>query len=415
MAFEDARWRTGFITSQNGGSVATTGLGGTPLAMFFWGTNWTAEDTLVTSTGTGMFRGMAGDDYTNPGTIIQDSVSVTPAGDASAQQPHAITMMDTSGAIAFSYAADVASFDVDGFTITWLGGSVPGHKVVYAALMSAAGTLNHGAYKGSAGVVAALGWKAGASLVHGNWQWAPTGFAAGDRTQMWLGGGAYPGTAGGATWMGAGLSALTFPTSASAQYDIGIYDQAPGVLIAHAGIFIGPFLVTSNVVAQPTGALTDFTFGPTTNNGGMFVAWDDEASATGRLTPETSPPDTVTVSGLPFSPGLVTGYSISNEPQGQGTGGRGAIGFSVLAENFQWAATVDGVSRGAYQSFSETVVDSVDAADVHAASGQLTNDGFILTTDVNTGISPESWVWHAFGSPDRRQIWVPHIYRRVLG
>lgn len=118
---------------------------------------------------------------------------------------------------------------------------------------------------------------------------------------------------------------------------------------------------------------------------------------------------------MPFNPGLVTGYSISDEPQGQSTGGRGAVGFSVVAPGFQWCATVDGMSsRGAFQSFQRGVADVVNGSSVHAAEIDIVPQGFTVTTQEDD-VSPASWVWHAFGSPPRSEaMWVPQFYRRLV-
>ena len=156
------------------------------------------------------------------------------------------------------------------------------------------------------------------------------------------------------------------------------------------------------------------TFGSA--QGGMIVAWDDEDSETGRVsTPAQDQDDTVTVTGLPFAPGLVIGYSISDEPHGQGSGSvRGAVGFSVATPDFQWCALVDGASsQGAFQSFQRGFVDTVNGTDVHAGTVELTDDGFVLTTEEDTATAND-WVWHAFGHPLRRLVWLPQIYRLLL-
>lgn len=407
-------WRVGTLTVPSSATtVSVTGLGGTPAAVFFYGTNWLTEDTAVTTTGCGMFRGMVAPQWDTPGTLLQHAAAVLPAGDAHvADTGRAIRMPDTSGVFnSYVYGAVIDSLDADGFTVDWDIVTAGGYKVVYAALMD---VTNAGGYIGGASTLS-LGWKAGASLLHGAWAALP-GTGGSDRTQEFYGGGAYPGTFS-PSWFAAGLTAFTFPTSSGAQYNIGIYNQAPSTAVAQGGSFIGPFLTTQNVTAVPTGGgLTDFTlsFNDSTN-GGMLVVWDDEDNQTGRLTPGTSQGNTATVSGLPFAPGLLIGYSISDEPPGQNTGGRGAVGFSVVAPGFQWTALVDGNSSyGAFQSFQRGVADVVDGTSVHAATIDLTNDGFVVTTEEDD-VSPATWVWHAFGHPTRVLSWIPHIYRRVVG
>ena len=405
-----AIWRVGTITVPSStGTASVTGLGGTPKALVFYGTNWLTEDASVTSSGTGVFRGMCAPQWDAPGTLLQNAATVTPAGDQHSEQNSAILMHTTAGTGSNLYGATVSSLDADGFTVSWWQAAAGGYKVVYVALME---VTDCGAHIGGTSTLG-LGWKAGASLLHGAWAGPVIGGT--NRTQEFFGGAAYPGSSGGSSWPGAGLSAYTFPTSNSAQYNIGIFNQAAGTVICQGGSFVGPFLTTQNVTAIPSGGgLTNFTLSfNDASNEGMVVVWDDEDSTTGRLTPATSQGGTVTVSGLPFEPGLVIGYSISDEPQGQSTGGRGAIGFSVVTPKFQWTALVDGhSSQGAFQSFQRGVADVVNSTNVHAGTIELTDDGFIVTTEEDD-VSPASWVWHAFGHPNRGG-WLPQIYRRVV-
>lgn len=401
-------WEAGYLTVPSStGTQTVTGLRDSPVAVFFFGANWLTEDTAVTTTGTGLFRGMAAPKWDAPGTILQNSAFVSPAGDQHSEQNHAILANTTAGNNTDLYAADVTSIDATGFTLNWLVGASGGYKVVWLALYNVA---NVGSYIGGTTTLA-LGWKAGASLLHG--AWAGPAIAGADRTQEFYGGAAYPGTAGGASWPGAGLTAFTFPTSTSAQYNIGIYNQAAGTVICQGGSFIGPFLTAQNVTAVPSGSgLTNLSlqFRDATNQG-MIVAWDDEDTITGRITPGAAQGNTATVSGLSFEPGLVIGYSISDEPQGQSTGGRGAVGFSVITNDFQWTALVDGVSsRGSFQSFQRGVCDRVSGTSVHAGTVALTGSGFVITTEEDD-IGASSWVWHAFGHPFQPVSWIPQIWR----
>lgn len=409
-----ATWRVGIITVPGStGSQSITGLGGTPKAVFFFGANWLTEDSAITGAASALFRGM-GAEFVGTSTIAQHFATLSPPGDAhSAGNTAAIAQLDSSGGTSPRYFATLDSLDADGFTITWGGVTAGGYKVVYVALMD---VTNADLVGGSGNNTYTMGYKVGSALLQGTWD----GFVISgtDRSQEFFGGGAYPGSAGGSSWFAAGLTAFTFPTApGGGQYNIGIYNQAPGTIIAQGGSFIGPFLATSDVIAFPTGGgLTNFRMDPqSVDNYAVAVVWDDEDSQTGRNTPATSNGGTVTVSGLPFEPGLVLGYSISNEPQGQASGSaRGAIGFSVVTEAFQWAALSDGQSsRGAFQSFQRGFVDTVDGTNVHAGTIELTSDGFVMTT-VEDSASPSSWVWHAFGHPQKIRMWVPHIYRRLF-
>jgi hypothetical protein len=407
-----AYWKTGVLTVPGStGTVAVTGLGATPAAVFFYGTNWLTEDSAVTSSGTGLFRGMAAPDYSNPSSILQSAAAVIPAGDAHVTDTGlAIRMMDTSGTFSnYLYYASVTSFDADGFTLNWGLVTAGGNKVVYVALMD---VDNVGSFIGTTSQSGlAFGFKAGASLLHG--AWGGPGVGGSDRTQEFYAGGAYPG-ASSVGWFSAGMTVFTFPTSASAQYMLELTLDSPSIRIASGGHFTGPFLIPSDIVAAPTGGgQTDLSFNGDSADGGMIVAWDDEDSETGAATPPANTGNTTTVSGLPFPPGLVIGYSISDEPDGQGTGGRGAAGFSVATADFQWSAVVDGVDRGAFQSFQRGFTDCVHNTDVHAGTIELTTDGFIMTTEEDSA-SAGSWIWHAFGHP-APFLWIPHIYRRVFG
>jgi hypothetical protein len=394
--------------------MSVTGLGGTPAAVFFFGTNWLTEDTAVTTSGTGIFRGMAAPKYDSPSTIVQSSGCVIPAGDAQSHRgDFAIAMLDTSGGLSFRYIGVFSSFDSDGFSVSFGTVTPGGYKVVYAALM---GVANVGAFSGITNQTGlAFGFKAGASLMHGVWG---TGDASGnvensDQTRNWFGGAAYPGSSA-SGWMSAGMSAFCTQGSGSTILEMTL-DQ-PNIRVVsggHGGI--GGTFVPSNINASPTGGgLTNLTFQGDGDDSGMIVAWDDEDSATGGVTLPDNEDDTATVSGLPFAPGLLLGYSISDEPDAfanyGGGNGRGANGFSIVTPDFQWTALVDGVSsRGAYQSFQRGFCDRVSGTSVHAGTVELTTDGFVMTT-VEDDLDIGSFIWHAFGHPASFP-WIPKLYR----
>lgn len=414
MAAGDAHWKTGVMTvPASTGVVAYTGLGGTPKALFFFGTNWLTEDASETSSGLGMFRGMASPKWDDPGTIVQNGAFVGPPGDQHVMDNSPIRALTSAGTATNLYAAGVDSFDADGFSLNWVLAAAGGYKVIYVALMD---VTEVGGYIGEADTLA-FGWKAGAAMLHGAWA-GPVVFA-GDRSQEFYGSAAYPGTSS-LDWMSAGLTAYTFPSAAgSGQRNLFLTDGDPTTAVAQGGRFIGPFLTASNVLMYPSGGtLTDFTYDPQSiDNAGMVVAWSDEANATGSLTPAASAAGTATVSGLTFEPGLVIGYSISDEPTGQVSGAppRGAVGFSAVTRDFQWAALADGAASGigSFQSLQRGFVDTVSGSDVHAGTIELTADGFILTT-VEDSASPSPWVWHAFGHPSPTMMWTPNLYRRQL-
>lgn len=402
-------WEAGFLTVPSGtGSQAITGLRKRPKALFFFGVNFLTEDTAVTTTGTSIFRGMAGPKWDAPTTIIQNAACVSPAGDQHSEQDVAILVHTTAGTGANLYGATVTSIDANGFTLNWFTAAAGGYKVVWVALYDVA---NIGFFRGTGINTINLDWRAGASMLHGAWAGPVIGGA--DRTQEYYASGAYPLSG---VMYGAGLTAFTFPTSAGQQYNIGVFNLQPDITITQGGTFVGPFLSVGNVQAYPTGTgFEDFYVDFTAADGGVVGMWDDYDTITGRLTPPASVAGSTTVT-LPFEPGLVIGYSISNEPTQQGSGSvRGAVGFSVATPDFQWCALIDGFSsRGSYQSFQRGFVDRVDGTSVHAGeiTFPLNEPEFVLTTDV-ASTSPSTWVWHAFGHPTPEFMWIPHFYRRV--
>lgn len=406
----NATWKVGTITVPSStGSMAITGLGGTPAAVFFWGTNFLTEDTAVTTAHLGLFRGMAAPNYASPGSILNSAASVIPAGDAhhsaaSPTNPYCMNMLDTTGNLSFLYVSGVTSFDTDGFTLNWVTAASGGYKVVYAALMD---VQNVGGFIGSYNNTITLGWKAGASMLHGSFNGPDVG--DNNATQEFYGSAAYPGTSS-SGWKGAGISAF-WRTELGGQGRIDIEANDPTIIITQGAHFTGAFLTPSNIQVYPSSS-TQLAVTGDASDGGMVVAWDDEDSMTGFMTTPDNATDTTTLTGLPFAPGMVTGYTISDEPTGGTTFLHGAVGFSVVTPDFQWCAIVDGVSsQGAYQSFSKGWADNVSGTSVHAGTMDLTSDGFILTT-VEDSLPIGQWVYHAFGHPEQFPVWIPQSYRR---
>jgi hypothetical protein len=219
------------------------------------------------------------------------------------------------------------------------------------------------------------GFKAGASLLHGAWGGPAVGGS--DRTQEFYGGASYPGT-NHLSWTGAGATNFSFPTSISQQSLVELWQSNPSTIITSGGHFSGPYLVSSNIHAYPTGspsAGNNFYIGGDSADGGMVVWWDDEDCRCFRQDPAQNNGDTSTKAGLSFEPGLLLGYTISNEPDEQGTKD-GAIGFSVVTSDFQWCATVDGGgdsgSQGSFQSCPRGIAVCVDGTNAHAAAVELT-------------------------------------------
>jgi hypothetical protein len=408
-------WRTVVInTPSSPGSGSVSSLDGQPKALIFYGTNWTTEDTVDTSSGLGMFRGMAGPKF-DDASIVQNAACIVPPGDAHAEDDYAILALDNTGmGTSVLYRATVDSFDTNGFSYTFDVTS-SGYKVLCLALMDDDTGVSIGSFEDTMPPAAtfALGFKAGASLYHG--AWAGPVITGDTRTQEFYGGGVYPGVSHGA-WEAAWLTAFVFPTSSSGQtYNEINANQDPTIISATGGHFTGPFLITSNMKVHPGGIyLDELQFSGDSADGGMVIAWNDEDSETGFATPGSSVGNTTTVSGLPFEPGLLIGYTLSSIASGGGTGGIGAAGFYVVTQDIQWCATVQGSgSPGAFQSFQRGFCDTVAGTDVHAGTVELTQDGFVMTT-VEDDATVHGTVWQVFGHP-RRASWIPHIYRRTSG
>lgn len=412
-------WKAGVLTVPGStGAQAVSGLGANagqrPRAVVFFGANWTAEDSVVTTPGTAVFRGMACEQWDSPGTIVQDAAAVGP-GDQHREAAAAILNLTSAGSATVLYQASLASLDIDGFTLDWTTVAGGGYKIVYAALFD----VDHAA--GYRGVVSAtlpaVGFKAGAALVQGSW--AGPDISGNNRSQEWYGGGAYPTGASG-NWRGAGMSVQCFPTSQSQQNQVYLDSLDPTILTVTAQHFTGPFLTGSNIKAYPSGVHDeDFRFYGDGENGGMAMFWDDDDAAAGYAVPDATPGNIVSKS-LPFDPGLVLGYSVSDEPRAQGTGGRGAAGFAVVGFDadgnpFQWGALVDRINPGAIQSFAK-VPNVVHDTSLQSMSVELVSRAFEMTT-VDAAVSPVSWLYQAFGHPippPSAGAWIPGIYRRIV-
>lgn len=404
-----ATWKAGKVVCPSStGTQAVTGLGGTPAAVILFGTNFSTEDSAFSTGGsTGVTRGMAAPAWNSPGTLHETAAFVSPAGDQSRATGGIVNSLTNSGtASAVDVAATVVSLDADGFTLSY-SVVTSGRPFAWLALMD---VQNVGSIYGSTQTVSP-GWKAGAMLCHGAWQ---TDYTANGEAGEWWGGAAYPGVVGGGNWPGAGLAASGYPNFSS-QWNIGLFNNAAATSVTQGSHMIGPSMVTDNITAYPSGgSLTDFTIGTGTANGGQFVFWDDEDTFAGSVTPGASTGNTVTVSGLPFAPGLVIFYSISDEPSGQGSFGSpipGAVGMGLATDTFQYCNLVDANTRGSFQSFQRGFADGVNSTSVHAGTVELTADGFILTTEEDD-VSANPIVWHAFGHPEQFPTWIPQSYRR---
>jgi len=406
-----AHWKAGTFTVPSGGGDVSVNVGARPKAVIFYGTNWTAEDTVVATTGTALFRGMVAPNYDDPSTLAQNAVAFSPGGDQHRIDNYAILNITTAGAATVLYRATVSLTDT-GFTASFDTGASGGYKIVYVVLLNVRHTLG---MVGSYSNTQEFGFKPDASLIHGALQGPVTDD---DRwTSAFVGGAGYPGT-NDLTWEGhaAGMVSSCYLNSVGQQFINELWNSNPNSIITTSNHFTGPFLTPSNNTALPVGdGLLDFAMSGDPDGGGMAVAWDDEVSDAGFTTPPANVDDetTVAVDGTrfgetPFPPGLVLSYSISNEPDDQGEGPHGAGGFGVATPDFQWSALVDSIDRGSYQSFSNGYADTVSSSGVHAGEIELLEDGFKMTTTVASISSANHWLWHAFGYPD---TFLPQIYR----
>jgi len=416
-----ATWKAGVMNVPSGGSVSVN-LGRRPNAVIFYGANWTTEDAVITTSNTAIFRGMVCPNYDDPRTIVQSACSLAPAANGFRQSAsRAIFQIDQSGTGALLYSASVALTDT-GFTANFDVGAGGGYKVVYVALFGVRHCL---------GIVDTFnrniefGFKAEASLLHGAWTDGPVDFwPVGDpnRTQCFFGGGGYPST-NDLTWEGhgAGMTCMGFASIPFPQHLTEMWNSNPRTVITSGGHSTGPALISSLIHVQPQGeGFLDWGHHGDSQDAGMSMGWDDDVSGAGYINPMPAAVDDeaeVFVDGarfgeLPFAPGLILSYSISDEPDEQGVGVRGAAGFGVATKDFQWSALVDGIDRGSYQSFSRGFTDTVSPSGAHAGEIELTETGFKAKTTLASIASANHWLWHAFGHP-KRVAWSPSIYRRV--
>lgn len=412
----EASWKATTITVPGStGSVAYTPAGWagkTPKLLLFFGTNWGTYDAAITSNGAGLFRGMAAPRYTDAALIQSGACCVsTPAGNAHhLSNSHCINMLNTGGGLTFTYTAICTALSSGGFTLNWDTVTGAGSTVIVVALFD---VDNVGATIQMYNSTISLGWRPDATILHG--AWGSTDIGGSDRTQEFYGGAAYPLVRPpGVSYTASGVTAFCFPTAPSGQYvnELG-GGQPPHIYIVSGGHFTGPFLVTSNIVVYPTGTgETDLVVGGDAEDGGMVVAFDDTDNWAGFVDPATSVGGTSAKTGLLFAPALLLGYTLSNEPDGQGTGSRGGVGLSVVTPDMQWCATIDGGpdgNQGAYQSLQRGFCDAVSGTNVHAGTVELTSDGFVLTTDLNN-TTKDTQTWHAFGHA-KKPMWIPQMSR----
>lgn len=366
-----------------------------------YGTNFLTEDALTTAAGTGLFRGIAAPSVSSPGNIFQMAGSLCPAGDAHRSDLCGVLQIDTLGGAGILYRGTI-DFDAHGITVNFDVVAAGGHKVVVligygfvsaGELFSAAGTMD-------------LGFLAQSAVT--NTAWGGPVAAGTDRTQEGFGGGSYD-PASNLNWQGGWLAAYCFPTSVSAQFWLELMYQTLSTPLVSTGVdFIGPFLLTGYSGGRPV-APTEFAY--STFNPYGAIIWD-EISRIGMAAPSAVAGGVVAVP-VPFSPAALIGYSIGNHASQQGTGGIGACGFSVVTDDFQWCALVDGSvsgGRAAFQSYAVGCCAAVSTTQKTTADVTLGELAFEMET-VDNGLGSVSWMYHAFKGP--RGGWIPQVYRRV--
>jgi hypothetical protein len=383
---------------------------GMPLAVIFFGTNWSELDTIVTTAGRGIFRGSIGRDP-DTNAIIQSSTSPVFPGDGQrVSATQAICMGNDAGGVHYSATVTLTEtgFECDFDTV--------GAGTVIALVLKEANHCcmihgNSGEYE--------IGFRGMSHVSHGWWT------AVGNRSNMhgcWFGGGQWI-SENGLNFEGCGMTTHCYPTSNSQQYlnELRHISLSNGMFGSTAH-FLGPFMISANIHALVPESYGGRTISTSVDFGvGAFVIWDGYSNCGYLSKPATAaaaPIETV-LSAPDFAPAAVITYSISNSPSGQGTGGHGSGGFGIaLADGFQWSCLVDGgtsgnAERAAWQSFDHGWVSAVDASGVHAGTLEFTNEGFIADTDLDS-FAANSILFHAMGFPVVLG-WLPQQYRLRVG
>lgn len=349
-------------------------------AIIFFGTNFTAVDTIVTSTGTGIFFGMAAPNADNPGIIDQHGIGIVPDGDAWCADNLAIIAPHPDGSGATLFKAEVTSLG-DTVTLNFTQGASGGYRVYYLAIDEFDHAVAFGA--GTSGLTKSLGWKA-YTAVQGSVIGSSLGVGSDNNYHgaTWGGGSYFPDND--LSWTWGWLSAYSFPTSISGQglSDIGAGSGSDG-RIGLGTHFTGPFLTPGAVTGKPVGVdRHDFFYSPDVANYGHVLVWDGVSQFKIFSIPGSTPGDQAitTFTQLEAVEAILT-FTLSNAPQGLNNNAGGAAGFCVATEDFQACALVDAMdSRGAYQSNTKGWISFVDASSVRAGTVTFDSNDVILET-----------------------------------
>lgn len=396
----------GEITVPAGGGPVTVD---TPAdAVVFFGTNFTAVDTIVTTTGTGIFMGWAGPDILNPTSAIrQGAISIVPDGKAYVADEAAILCADSSATGTTLYRAMVTDLGNETFTVDFTQGASGGYKVYYLAISE----LDHCVATGHTGSQTVnVGWKALSVLGQSYFgPQTPPDSSQGRNTGTW-GGSCHAFST--PTW--GWLAAHSFPTSQSGQGISETFASSGGTPRCGVPVhFTGPFMITGLLNGRPTGTggLSLIT-GTDPANYGWWLAWEGASQWRGLSIPASAVDSEVatTFTQLEGVEALIT-FTSSDAPQGQAGNAGGAAGFSFATEGFQCCAIVDAMgSRGAFQSNTKGWASQVDGTQVRAGEVEFDGNQAILRT-LDGGAINGSLVGMGFQVEEE----IPGFFRRLGG
>ncbi len=125
-------WKVGSINVPSGASSVNIPTGGSPQVAVFFGSNFTAEDSIVTTGWRGVFRGMAARKWNDAGTLVQHASCAIQPGQAHYSDDYAVLQLDNAGSTGILYRA-TASFGATSVTLNFTHGA-SGYKVVYMIL-----------------------------------------------------------------------------------------------------------------------------------------------------------------------------------------------------------------------------------------------------------------------------------------
>ncbi len=405
-------WAGSFFVPGSTGTLSVTGVGFTPQGVYFFGSNQTAEDTVVTSATVGVFGGIMSIDW-DSSSILSQSVSVLPETGGRGGRQSAIYQAATDSSN--DYEATAVSFDTDGFTVNFT--TVPGatRRVHYLAW----GNFDYaGAHRISSSAVLSLGWRPRSVLTVGTFDnGAGNGVYDffGGFNHASFGGGSFHETLANSRYA---QNSIVVTTSGGGQHDRNI-DSAGGdgagfFPISSGNHYIGPFLIEGWITAAVTGAAQDqLSIATDLENTDLFVFWDG-SSDSNQKTPAASAGGTVTQASTNAEVYEIQALLFySSGPNGNtNTNVNGGIGFGVWTEDYQGCvlASGEGASRTLFQSATRAWCSSVQPAGAHAGTAAVDGSNTVTLTTVLDGTAAWPVAFHMFGPPEL----VPVIYRHGI-